>query len=230
MQLYEINQNGNKYCGPSVIAALAGIGTKEAAAIIRAKTKKAYIKGTHATEVQHALNALGFSMTKVWPERVTLQRWAKASRIVRGKSVYLVAAGHHWILVQGLYAQCGKTINLVRIADHPHARCFISEAYRIEKVRNVDPQTVIPVNQPTTTPSDAAARRKAKALAAEHGIEFEKAEPGSSTIWVYPPEGLFNNEEDDPYFEEHYCDADDWKEVITRVQKYVEIIQSKAKG
>jgi hypothetical protein len=214
MQLYEINQNGNKYCGPSAISAIAGIGTKEAAAILREETDKEAIKGTHGHEVVKALYKLGFDSKLVgqYPrgKRVNLRQWAKDH--ARGDDVFLVAAGNHWVLVQGRYAMCGKTKNLVAIADHPNVRTFVADARLITKARTVDPQTVIPKKTLTET----GARMRAYNLARKHGIQIEPGEDRDSSICVWQARGHH-----DPYMDGHYFG--DWREVLQRVQEYADL-------
>lgn len=224
MKLYAVNQNGNKYCGPSAISAIAGIGTKEAAAVIRLASNKSHIKGTSSGEVLRALHKLGFSMVKKSFERANMQNWARVT--ARGKDVYLIAAGNHWVLVQGRYAICGKTKNLVAVTEHPSARSFIKDAYLICKIKNVDAQTVIPV-QPKVEATEGSARRKAMALAAKYGIQaYRDKELDSKPLWVGPPEGMFEgeDEEKDPFYGDHY--VYEWVEALERVEEYVKVVEA----
>jgi hypothetical protein len=216
MKLYQINENGNTYCGPAVISAVAGIGTKEAAAIIRSKFGLRTVRATSLMQVHYALDMLGFGLrnTPCSQRRPTVANWAKDT--ARGKDVWLVDNGSHWILVQGRYALCSKTDGLVPVADHPNARSFVRNVYQIYRLRNVAAETVIPTKSRTDI-SEAGARRQVKKLAAAHGIEIERDSPDTS-IWVWPPKAI---KRQDPY-EEHYVDY--WSEALTRVREYVKLI------
>lgn len=66
---------------------------------------------------------------------------------------------------------------------------------------------------------EKADARKARALAKKHGIEIT-TERDVSTIWVYPPEGMYPNEELDPWYDHHYVDT--WEEVLERVNDYIQ--------
>lgn len=221
MQLYEIQNKGNRYCGPAVISALAGITTVEAAALIRqhSQGERRAIKGTSTQEVRRALDALGFRMSgmtysasvEASRRSVNLARWAKDC--AHSDDVYLISAGNHWQLVQGRYAICGKTKNFVLVADHPNARTFVKEAWRVTRARTVEPAAVIP-KKDTATPN---ARRKARALAAKHGVLLEPItdEPDSS-IGVFQASG-----HRDPYDDGHYFSPNDWAGILDRVQEYV---------
>jgi hypothetical protein len=222
MKLHKIKQNGNQYCGPSAISAIAGIGTREAAAIIRENSDKERIRFTHANEVGGALAKLGYGTVKVGPyerkQRYTLRQWAMDH--ARDDGVYLVASGKHWVLVQGQYAICGRTIDLVALEVHPNIWTFVTEAFQIRKLREVDPATVIPQN----TASIASLRGKAYALARKYGITLEKvSEERDSSIGVWQKKGFH-----DPYDDGHYFG--DWQDILDRVQEYVAIQVGPATG
>jgi hypothetical protein len=214
VKLYQVNQNGNKFCGPAVLSALAGIGTKEAAAIIRSLTQKTFVKSTTARDVKRALVLLGFGMANIdyqQSARVTLRQWATTH--ARGKDVYLVAAGRHWILLQGRNALCGKTINLVATAEHPNARAFVTEAHKITRVAKINSASVLPKKLPSI--SHAKTNRLAKA----YGIEIEK-NIYYKDFMVYPPPSI--TEDEDPHEGDHYCS--DWSAVTIMVAEYARII------
>jgi hypothetical protein len=222
LTLHRINQNGNKFCGPSIVSALAGIGTKEAAAVIRAQTGSTKaVKGTHSGEIREALRALGFSMQALPPlaVKVSLREW-----VVRypqsAQSTFLVVAGRHWIVTQGTQAVCGLTIEPVQVDAHPHARRRVTSVYKLAQVETIDPETIVP-KRPREIAGEATARRKAKALAVEHGIEIER--DGSSLV-VWPPASV--SEEDDPHEGDHYVDY--WTEALAMCVEYAAIIKAKA--
>jgi hypothetical protein len=227
MQLYQINNNGNHYCGPAVISAVAGIGTKEAAALIRQRTGRARVTGTHWHELQGVLSALGYGMDGVRIplnsaaayKTVNMRTWGAA--VAKGKAVYLLHVGPkkggHWVLVQGRHAICSRTGNLVALDDHPNARSFVQGARLITKVRTVDPAAVVPKKLASATP----ARRKAKLLAQANNIGLNRLnsrDPFPLEVWPY---GGLADTAGDPYNGDHY--AYSWAEALERVEKYAAI-------
>jgi hypothetical protein len=75
--------------------------------------------------------------------------------------------------------------------------------------------------------AEARARRKAKLLAAEHGIEIEidQIEPGYRHYWVTGPEAIYPGDEGDPWKGDHIGHG--WEEVLDRVEVYVEDIKKR---
>jgi hypothetical protein len=75
--------------------------------------------------------------------------------------------------------------------------------------------------------AEARARRKAKLLAAEHGIkiDIDQIEPGYRHIWVTGPEAVYPGDKGDPYEGDHI--VHNWEEVLERVEGYVEDIKKR---
>ncbi len=210
MQLYQIINNGNRYCGPAVVAALGGIGTKEAATLIRTHSGKACVKGTTHQVMKATLSALGFGLEQqryAPASKVNFLRWSKLYS--RKGETYLVLAGRHWMLVQGGYALCGISKDLVPVGSHPKARAFVEIAYRITQNRIVDAQRLVK-NVPM---SEALAKRRAEVLAKSHGISLEQDEEDGA-IWIDPPKTI----------QDHIVDGhnvDFWVDALERVKEYV---------
>ncbi|MEM8515122.1 hypothetical protein RCH14_004482 [Massilia sp. MP_M2] len=225
IKLSKVNENGNKFCGPSAISVIAGIGTKEASALIRSRTNsKSPVKGTYTHQVRFALEKLGYHMADAaLTARVVLQDWAQEAARER---VYLVAAANHWIVVEGDRAICGKTRDFVRLEDHPNARSPVDMAFEVKQIAVIDPESVIP-KRPLPTKeerAEGACRREAKLLADQFAIDVSQDNKDDS-IWVNPPGELFEGREhDDPYDDIHYCDT--WSEALDRVCEYVELIEA----
>lgn len=220
MKLYRINKNPNRYCGPSVISAIAGIGTNEAAAYIRhANQEKLRVVGTSHDEMKAALALLGYSATEhSFAAGLTVGNLMRSGAAT--KDVYLVATSRHWLLVQGVYAICGKTIDFVFLKDHPNASSRISKVFKLARVRAVD------VSRIALSPKKRGGRyamNKAKNLASLHRIEIEQIDQ-ESMIAIDPPPGIFNSERKDPYEDNHYCET--WADALERVQKYAALIGS----
>lgn len=64
-------------------------------------------------------------------------------------------------------------------------------------------------------------RERAKALAAEHGIEIEKFSEGGMNVW--PPRALDDSR--DPFAGDHF--ADDWADALSMVEQYVALLQQR---
>jgi hypothetical protein len=222
LTLHRINQNGNKFCGPSILSALAGIGTREAAAVVRAATgtDKA-VRGTHSGEIRAALAVLGFSMNPLpLHDKVSLRQWVERFP-QSAQSTFLVVAGRHWILLQGTQTVCGMTIEPVQVDAHPHARRRLTSVYTITQVAEIDPASIVP-KRARESKGDAAARRKAKELAAKYGIEIER-DLGNLIVW--PPSDV--SEEEDPYAGDHYCDF--WTDALAMCEAYAALMEAKSK-
>jgi multidrug efflux pump subunit AcrA (membrane-fusion protein) len=63
------------------------------------------------------------------------------------------------------------------------------------------------------------AARQARSLAKKHGIDVS-IDTDVHTIWIYPPDGMYANEEDDPWYDHHYVDT--WEEALERVTDYIQ--------
>ncbi len=220
----------NRFCGPAALSIIAGIDTAEAAAVIRHVSRKRSVKGTSNWEVLRSLALLGFkasSAAKVDPLNLksnpTLAAWLKSDER-DGQSLYLIAAGHHWQVVQGRRYCCGITKGIVSIRDEKvKRRARISGVWKIEHDRKVALADVLPAKVKDT---EATLRRKARALAAKHGIEIETytsydfGEHHTSII-VWGQSGICDVEGRDPFYGDHY--ADDWADALERVQEYAKL-------
>ena len=222
----------NRYCGPAALSIIAGIDTAEASAVIRFVNKKRSVQGTHDWEIIKSLNLLGYnvaSAAKLNPLKPktnpTLAGWLKSDGR-DGKTLYLIAAGNHWLVVQGRRYCCGKTSEIVSIRDEKvKRRARVTAVYRIEHARKVALAEVLPAKVKVND-TEATARRKARALASKHGIEIETYRSYdfgeyNSSIIVWGQRDICDDEERDPFFGDHY--ADDWADALERVQEYAKL-------
>lgn len=225
IKLFVIQQRGNSYCGPSALSALIGLPTNTCATIIRA-TSSNYddaIRGLSTRNLRMTLSACGFGTAHFnyvgKPNlRAFVKEWGNKDE------VFLVVAGNHFILVNGKHALCGISKDLVHVDDHPFARKFVTEVYRLFKTKEVDASSLIPYEK---KPEYVAARPKVKRLAKQYDIEIEIFDSG--TIMVYPPSGLYdedNDEDQDPYYGDH--NADSWDDALRMVQEYISLVDQKA--
>ena len=111
----------NQYCGPAVVSSLTGMGTGEAARLIRAVSRKKAVKGTHDAYLLRALGRCGITVVKrlVFPGRkLTLAAWLRETTGKRGGKIMIVSAGHHYQLVSGNRFVCGQVKEIVGL-EHP---------------------------------------------------------------------------------------------------------------
>lgn len=95
----------NRYCGPAAIAALTGISTGQAAAMIRDVSNRPWVKGTSTNQMLDVLSSLGLevadSVTYYPMTRVTLRRWA--SEFWTGGLALVEAMNHWWAMDSGYF-------------------------------------------------------------------------------------------------------------------------------
>ncbi len=139
MKLKPVDHVGDKnaYCGPSVISAITGMKSGEAARLLRSITGKGSIKGSSEWAVVKALKACGL---RVVGQNIagpgaglpTVAAWLKATHGKRGPNIWLLVAGNHWQAVQGNRYVCGLTKEVVPF-DHPKIkrRAKVSAVYLV---------------------------------------------------------------------------------------------------
>lgn len=123
IKLRPVTKGFNGYCGPAVISALTGMDTDAASRLIRSINGRKAVKGTHAWEINSALQRCGMLLHQfslIQGKQVTLAKWHQTARKrdwFKSYPVWLVAAGRHWQLVTARQYVCGKTIDVVSIRD-----------------------------------------------------------------------------------------------------------------
>ena len=227
MQLHPVNRlpKGNRFCGPAVISVLTKMNTDEAAKLIRHVSGQRKVTGTRRKDLIKAFNLCGinsvshqtFSYMKP-KQRPTITKWLSTSKSLRTPGrVWLVVAGNHYQLVSGRKFVCGLTSDIVSIKDEKvKRRARVSDVYELTASQIVIPQEarlVKPVYNPT--------KNKAKRLAEKYKIEIDTE--GEDAWFVYAPDESFENEECDPYYDNHYCHS--WEEVLEHVETYVEYLK-----
>lgn len=272
----------NRYCGPGALSIIAHVDTAKAAQVLREVSGKSAIRGTVDLHMRRALQRLGYRTSiVVVPGKITLAGWLKANPVSkRGTNVYLIAAGNHWVTVQGLRGGCNQTGGPVPLKSVKKRRGIVTSvtmvspgqpAAQAQRVPGVTPKPP-PKLQPLKTvaaaeaslaqariAADAAlakvraeelrlhatkkavaeqrerdarnavarARKKAKALAAEYGVEIEVDQIDRFTrhIWVTGPRAVYPGDKGDPCEGDHI--AFDWPDVLERVEVYVEDIKKR---
>lgn len=214
----------NRYCGPAAISIIAGIDTTRAAKLLRLVSNKTMICGVYDHHMKKALEKLGYEMDQivVGSENKTLFQWLKSER--RNQvALHLVTSGHHYSIVQGDQYCCCQTSGVVPISKAAHPRSRMGSVFIVTKVREVNPETVIPI-----PPKDNSWLKRIVVTkrAKQFGIEIDDQTRQGGSIWVYGPDGLFTdeNEEQDPFYDQHYHDT--WEEVEKAVETYIALKNS----
>jgi len=197
----------NRYCGPSVISAVTGLTTGEAARLLRTVTGKASIKGTYASELIGAFDQCNievYSVSCVSGEK-TLGQWLKESSKLRGDDVFLVSAGHHWQLVQGRKFVCGITREVVSQRDRKvKRRAKVKSVYRLTASGKIKKPVVAKKPKAKTDESYLEFRKYCN----ERGLTYEIARDG----YIEFSDGLAFP---------HYGD---WNETLLRHQQESELV------
>lgn len=95
-------QKHNRYCGPAALAAITGINTGQAAALLRWVGNRRSITGAGDEDMLAALYIHGFELDRTeshYPQKLmTLRKWL--DNHYTGQLV-LVSAGRHWWAIEG---------------------------------------------------------------------------------------------------------------------------------
>lgn len=131
-----ISRHGNSYCGPLVIAAVAGLTTGEAAAKVRSILSHRYqhaVKGMRTRDVEFVLNTLGHKTTYMGfiPGRgPTLRKWLEGSR--SPWTPYLIAVTNHFVIIKGnTFCDTFTKGEWVLLTKAPHMRCRVNTILQI---------------------------------------------------------------------------------------------------
>ena len=104
--LKQINQGVNTFCGPSVLSAIAGITTDEAAVLINEirKTPHASVRGVYSHELDAAFRSLGYKVYEQdFPRKTSIY---SCMFFITKPGVYLFYIPHHVIAIE--IAEDGK--------------------------------------------------------------------------------------------------------------------------
>lgn len=129
-------RKGNRYCGPAAISILTGCTTDAAEIVIKAnRASRAAVKGTHAHEVDVALQRFGFRLERF---QFDLCYGRTVAAFVDGRidgltidprTAYLIEAAHHWQVVQGDWFADNR--GLRRTDDATFRRGVIRRVHRV---------------------------------------------------------------------------------------------------
>jgi hypothetical protein len=187
----------NRYCGPAALSAICRIDTAKAAQVLREVTGKASIKGVYEGQMVRALGKLGYRALQVsGPLEQSLAAWLKVNNLkTRGAKVYLIAAGHHYITIQGRRGVCNQTKGVVPLGEIKKRRASIQSVYVISKknvlptvprvpgVKPKAPPKLLPLK--TVAAAEAAlAKAKIAADAALAKVRAEELRLAATRKWV----------------------------------------------
>lgn len=206
----------NRYCGPAAISIISGIDTTRAAKLIRQVSGKVMVCGVAVCHMRSALFKLGYEIRSVKYVGKTLAQWLSSDRSLT--AMYLVESGLHYSIVQGDQYCCGQTKKVVHISKAAHRRSHMENVWEVVRTFEINPDSVVP---PPVKDLSWLKRIVVTKKAKKHGVQVD-AEDGR--IWVYAPDGMFTdeNEETDPYYDEH-C-HDDWDSASKAVDTYIALI------
>jgi len=179
----------NRFCGPAALSAILGISCENAALRIREKSGKRSCMGTWAPELRVVLRDFGLDFVSEEEIgrviRPTFAQWLKARSEADRCRLYMIAAGHHWIVVKGgliVDSMQGMTIE----SESQHKRKRVAEVYEIRDTRpdvwlrwqaRVDKEVWPTGKSPEERAAAAQGRRKTsdrlRALLKSTGAEIE---------------------------------------------------------
>lgn len=177
----------NRYCGPSVISAVTGMTTGEAARLIRHVGGRKSVKGSYTSEVTNALAMCGIKSTyKSFDLKLsrskgpTLAAWLRHTVKERtAKRVFLIVAGWHYQLVQGRRIVCGILGDPTSIRDkRVKRRARVANVYELSSLGTIQiPAEARKPKRDAVVSSDYA---KAKRLAKKMEIDIDCEQVGPS--------------------------------------------------
>jgi hypothetical protein len=223
----------NRYCGPSVISAVTGMTTGEAARLLRHVGGRKSIKGSYVSEVTNALAMCNikctyqnFGLKLSRSKGPTLAAWLRHTVKERtAKRVFLIVAGHHFQLVQGRRYVCGILGDPVSIRHkRVKRRARVSNVYELSSLGTI--QIPAEARKPKRSASPQASDyAQAKRLAKKMEIEIELDQIGPSRQydiqkWIsYKDVDLANEPLDfaDMGVIDGHCSYD-WSEVLWKLE------------
>jgi len=225
----------NRYCGPSVISAITGINTGEAARLIRHVGGRRSVKGSYTYEVKEALELCGirsqwehFGLQLSGSNRgPTLAAWLRHTKKERtAKRVFLIIAGNHYQLVQGRRIVCGILGEPTSIRSKSvKRRARVSGCYELHSMGKIckPPEAIKPKKSASPAASDyREAQRMAKAM--NITIELDRL-GGEIQKWVTGYDDIDANGENIDFVDigvlEYHC-CYEWWEVCDALNSIAE--------
>lgn len=207
---------GKNWCGPFVLAALSGKPTSAVRRVLAAVLPRKRTMGLYGSELVAAAAYLGIRLAPV-PELSnsgsTLRRWALHA-VRSADTTYVVATGHHWVLVRGNRFYDNRAPKPVSVR---RAWCKRTRVTMVYAAVPCEAKALPPVAPPDK--SGLSDVHRARRLATKFGIEITMEEFGKWYV-VHP------RLEPDPFDGDHY--VFDAQELLARVRAYVEALNRRA--
>ncbi len=224
-------RNGCRYCGPTSLSAVTGIGTKEIAQTVRhyyPAIKR--VRGLHTVGLTKILDHFGVQY-KTKPCKGSLRTWVEDYR--RANTPYIVHVSNHYLVVynnQVVCTQFGGEIG--PLTKSKYLRCRVHRYWMIES----DPKkgVEIPAAKVEKRLSVRSSfRRKVTNICDKYDIAFEDWDyldsKGEMSIWMYLPDEMIEKcfGGADPWHEEHYFDS--YEECWNRLQEVLKVVEPSSK-
>jgi hypothetical protein len=228
----------NRYCGPSVISAVTGMTTGEAARLIRHVGGRKSVKGSYTSEVTNALAMCGIKSTyKSFDLKLsrskgpTLAAWLRHTVKERtAKRVFLIVAGWHWQVVQGRRIVCGILKEPTSVRDkRVKRRARVSNVYELSSLGTI--QIPAEARKPKRSASpEASDYTQAKRLAKKMEIDIDCEQIGPSRKydvqkWIVDYKDVDENGEELDFADLGIIDGHcsyDWCEVLWKLDEIAE--------
>lgn len=216
IQSVKREKDGNRFCGPAAVSAITGLSTNQAALLFREYCGHYQVKGTSFRHMSIVLAKCGIHV------RRHLLPGHRLRDIMNLPGVYLVAYDDHWAIAGSGYYVCGRLAGGKRMRqtdDRIPASATLTNTYELAGAFKVPGVLATIENEKKLKRSQRGSKAKCTRIANAIGAEIDIPgyEPDSS-IGVFPPDGMYASEKDDPYFDDHY--ACNWEEALERAEAY----------
>ena len=228
----------NRYCGPSVISAVTGMTTGEAARLLRHVSGRKAIKGSSVRDVTSALEMCNIKCTyqafglKLGRSKgPTLTAWLRHTVKERtAKRVFLIVAGWHWQVVQGKRIVCGILKEPTSVRDkRVKRRARVANVYELSSLGTL--QIPAEARKPKRSASpEASDYTQAKRLAKKLDLVIELDQIGPSRKydvqkWIVDYKDVGENGEELDFADMGVIDGHcsyDWSEVLWKLDEIQE--------
>lgn len=208
--------NGSKYCGPTSISCVTGVGTKEICKVVRDKFPwRKQVKGLFNKELLVTLDHFGVKYQQIKMTCCTLRNWVDG--YMRKGTTYILNLTGHYVVVSGDEIVCTQFKGQrTPLSNSKYLRTQVLKAWMITSEPKA---SAIPSTKRVVDPI----KQKLKALCKEHDIELDdrdyRRSKGERMLWVYLSEEMINSRFGgvDPWEEDHT--AADYEEALGKAEE-----------
>jgi hypothetical protein len=199
--------NGSKFCGPTSLSALTGIGTKEICRAIRKMAGLSCVKGLKVGTAVNFLRRFGMSV-KPAPAGGSLAAWC--SEWACSAAVHLVMPGHHYVVINGKQIICTQFQGQIAdLAQSQYLRCRVKLAWEVGGTFDAKGfADYIRDNKVESTIGEGVFKRQLNKMAKRYGVEIDE-DRGLDYVWVYWPDLMIAStfQGVDPFEGKHFFDS-----------------------